>query len=131
MIGLLILSALIWFVGPAFKFGENNFSPLQGETARLLAIIIMIVLWGLNNLRIQRQGNKSNDELVSALQDNPGESANNIVSDQTSEEMQQIGERFAHALTTLKKLKFKGRGTTKALYELRSEERRVGKECRL
>ncbi|NOX93380.1 MAG: type VI secretion system membrane subunit TssM [Gammaproteobacteria bacterium] len=118
IIGLLILSALIWFVGPAFKFGENNFSPLEGETARLIAIIVIIVFWGLNNLRVQRQENKNNDELVTALQDNPGTEPNNIVSDQTSEEMQQIGDRFAHALTTLTKLKFKGKGKTKALYEL-------------
>ena len=118
IIGLLILSALIWFVGPAFKFGENNVSPLQGETARLLAIIIMVVFWGLNNLRIQRQENKNNDELLTALKDQPTTEPHNIVSDQTSEEMQQIGDRFAHALTTLKKLKFKGRGSTKALYEL-------------
>jgi len=118
IIGLLILSALIWFVGPAFKFGENNYAPLGGETARLLAIIIIIVLWGLNNLRVQRQENKNNDELLTALQDNPSAESNNILSDQTSEEMQQIGERFTHALTTLKKLKFQGRGKTKALYEL-------------
>jgi len=118
IIGLLVLSALIWFVGPAFKFGENNYSPLEGETARLLVIIIMIVLWGLNNLRVQRQENKNNDELVTALQDNPATESNNIVSDQTSEEMQQIGERFTHALATLKKLKFEGRGKSKALYEL-------------
>ena len=118
IIGLLILSALIWFVGPAFKFGENNYAPLGGETARLLTIIVIIALWGLNNLRIQRQENKNNDDLVTALQDNPSTEPNNILSDQTSEEMQQIGERFTHALTTLKKLKFKGRGTSKALYEL-------------
>jgi len=118
IIGLLVLSALIWFVGPAFKFGDNNFSPLESETARLLSIIVIIVFWGLNNLRVQRQENKNNDELVSALQDNPGAESNHIVSDQTSEEMQQIGDRFAHALTTLKKLKFKGKGKTRALYEL-------------
>ncbi len=118
IIGLLILSVLIWFVGPAIKFGENNYSPLGGETARLLVIIVMIVLWGLNNLRVQRQENKNNDELVTALQDNPATESNNIVSDQTSEEIQQIGERFTHALTTLKKLKFKGIGKSKALYEL-------------
>ncbi len=118
IIGLSILSALIWFVGPAFKFGEDNFSPLQGETARLLAIIVFIVFWGLNNLRIQRQEDKNNDELLSALKEHPAEESSSIVSGQTLEEMQQIGERFLHALATLKKLKFKGRGKNKALYEL-------------
>lgn len=118
VIGLLVLSAIIWFVGPAIKFGENNVSPLAGETARLLTIMFLVVFWGVNNLRIQRKENKNNDDLVAALQDNPDSGANNIISDQTSEEMHKIGERFTHALTTLKKLKFKGGGTTKALYEL-------------
>ncbi|TQV85872.1 type VI secretion system membrane subunit TssM [Aliikangiella coralliicola] len=119
--GLIVLSLLIWFVGPAIKFGENNFAPLGGETTRLLAIIIIAVIWGLNNLRIQIQENKNNNELVSDLQqgvDDKGASGSDILQDQTSEEMNQIGERFSHALATLKKLKFKGRGAKAALYEL-------------
>ncbi len=39
-------------------------------------------------------------------------------SDQTSEEMHQMNQRFSEALSTLKKLKFKGKGNKKALYEL-------------
>ena len=118
VIGLIVLSALTWFVGPEFKFGENNYSPLAGETARLLTIIVMIVLWGANNLRVRHQDNKNNEALVNAIQDAPEETANNIITDQTSEEMQQIGERFAHALATLKKSKIKGGGKVRALYEL-------------
>ena len=119
MIGLLILSVLIWFVGPAFKFGENNYSPLASENARLLAIIVVIVLWGLNNLRVQRHEHKNNDNLITALSDSTAtDSSNNLLADQTSEELQQMGDRFTDALATLKKLKFNGRGTNKALYEL-------------
>lgn len=118
LIGLIVLSCLIWFVGPYIKFGENNFAPLGGETARLLTIVIIAVLWGLNNLRIQIQEKKHNNDLVSDLQGERADEGGNIISDQTSEEMHQISERFSHALTTLKKLKFKGRGVKKALYEL-------------
>ncbi len=118
VIGLTIISMLIWFVGSAIKFGEDNFSPLASETARLLAIIVIVVIWGLNNLRVRAQENKNNSELVSDLQGTPVEDASHIITDQTSEEIQQIGERFTHALATLKKLKFKGRGSNKALYEL-------------
>lgn len=117
-IGLIVLSLLIWFVGPYFKFGDNNYAPLGGETARLLTIIVIVVIWGLNNLRIQLQEKKHNNDLVNDLQDEQSDGVNNIVSDQTSEEIHQINDRFSYALSTLKKLKFKGRGVKKALYEL-------------
>jgi len=117
VIGLTAIALLIWFVGAEFKFGEDNVSPLASETARLLAIIVVIVIWGLNNLRTRAQENKSNNELVDDLQSTQ-EEENNLIGDQTSEEIAQIGERFSHALATLKKLKFKGKGAGKALYEL-------------
>lgn len=118
IIGLIVLSLLIWFIGPYIKFGENNFAPLGSDFARLITIIVVVVMWGLNNLRIQLQDRKNNDQLVTDLQDDHGGAHSNIVSDQTSEEILLIRERFTHALSTLKKLKFKGRGVKKALYEL-------------
>ncbi len=118
MIGLVVLSLLIWFMGPSFKFGENNAAPLGGETARLITIIIFAVIWGLNNLRIQHQEKKNNNELVSDLQHESDSGISNIIDDQTSDEMSQMGERFTHALNTLKKLKFNGKGSKTALYEL-------------
>ncbi|MCF6324981.1 MAG: type VI secretion system membrane subunit TssM [Gammaproteobacteria bacterium] len=117
VIGLTAISLLIWFVGAEFKFGEDNVSPLASETARLLAIIIVIVIWGLNNLRIRAQESKSNNQLVDDLQTSQ-EEEKNLINDQTSGEIAQIDERFSQALATLKKLKFKGKGSRKALYEL-------------
>ncbi len=117
IIGLIVVSLLIWFVGPAIKFGSNNYAPLGGEVARLATIMIIIVLWGLNNLRINLQEKKQNEGLVADLQSNQT-SAHSIISEQQSEEIHVINERFAQALATLKKLKFKGGGSRKALYEL-------------
>ena len=117
ILGLIILSLLIWFVGPTIKFGSDNFAPLGGQVARLLSIMLVIVLWGLNNLRISMQNSKNNAELVADLQGNQS-NAQSIISDQRSEEMQVINERFTQALRTLQKLKFKGSGSRKALYEL-------------
>jgi len=114
IIGLIIVSLLIWFIGPAIKFGENNYAPLGSAVARLIVIMVIIVAWGLNNLREQLQDKKQNEELVEDIQDNQNATAYG----QNSEEMQQINERFSEALTTLKQLKFKGRGSKKALYEL-------------
>lgn len=115
IIGLIVLSLLIWFVGPMIKFGESNSAPLGSAITRLILIMIILVAWGLNNLRTQMQDKKYNDELVEDLKDNQ---VNDATSEQTLEEMQLINARFTQALATLKKLKFKGRGNKKALYEL-------------
>ena len=60
LFGLILLSLLIWFGGPLVKFGEGNSAPLGSATARLIAIMILVLIWGLNNLRIQLQNNKHN-----------------------------------------------------------------------
>jgi type VI secretion system protein ImpL len=117
LIGLLLIALLIWFAGPYIKFGEANTAPLGSVTARLLAIMVVIILWGLNNLRIQLQNNKSNKDLVEGLQESNAD-LQNPAGGQAAEEIHQINERFGQALATLKKLKFKGKGKNKALYEL-------------
>ena len=114
IIGLIVLSLLIWFAGPVIKFGESNYAPLGGAVARLVSIMVILLAWGLNNLRQQMLDKKQNTELVEDIQDNHNQPAY----DQNSEEIQQINERFSQALATLKKLKFQGRGSKKALYEL-------------
>ena len=118
LIGLLLISLLIWFAGPYIKFGDNNSAPLAGVVTRLVIIMILVVLWGLNNLRLQMKTNKNNQSLMSDIESNNEKGKINISSEQASEEIHQINERFAHALETLKKLKFKGGGKNRALYEL-------------
>ena len=118
LIGLLALSVLIWFAGPMIKFGEDNSTPMGSVIARLIAIIVLVVLWGLNNLRIQLMNNKHNNDLLGDLEQNHASMAHDAASEQSSEEMQQMNQRFIEALETLKKLKFKGKGSKKALYEL-------------
>lgn len=118
LIGLIALSILIWFAGPVIKFGDDNSAPLASVNARLIAIIILLVLWGLNNLRIQLMNKKHNNDLLEDLEDNQGEMFADVASEQSSEEMHQMSQRFSEALATLKKLKFKGKGSNKALYEL-------------
>jgi len=118
LIGLLALCILVWFIGPMIKFGEDNSAPLGSSTARLIVIIILVVLWGLNNLRIQLMDKKHNDDLLDDLESNQESLALDGSNDQSSEEMHQMNQRFSEALSTLKKLKFKGKGSKKALYEL-------------
>ncbi|RDH83836.1 MAG: type VI secretion system membrane subunit TssM [endosymbiont of Galathealinum brachiosum] len=118
LIGLIALSIIVWFIGPMIKFGDDNSAPLGSTVSRLVAIIVLVVIWGLNNLRIQMMNKKQNEELVGDLESNQESLVLDGSSDQTSEEMQQMNQRFSDALSTLKKLKFSGKGSKKALYEL-------------
>lgn len=116
--GLILISLLIWFGGPYIKFGEENTAPLAGAVTRLLCIMVIIILWGLNNLRVQLKAKKSNNELVEDLEENQAELQRNAESGQAAEEIHQLNQRFNQALGTLKQLKFNESGRKKALYEL-------------
>jgi len=118
IIGLLILSTLIWFIGPAIKFGDQNTALLASVSARLITIIIILLLWGIHNLFMQLKDKNNNNNLVNDLQQKQDDQSAELIAGQTGEEMQQMNERFVQALTTLKKLNFKGKGSKSALYEL-------------
>ncbi len=117
LVGLVLISLLIWYGGPLVKFGANNSAPLADPMVRMLCIMAVLIIWGLNNLRIQLQNKKSNQDLVEDLEQNQAQAAE-LGGGQAEEEIQQLGQRFNQALLTLKKLKFKGAGRKKALYEL-------------
>lgn len=118
LIGLIALSVIIWFVGPHIKFGESNTAPLESDFSRLIAIIILLVLWGLNNLRIQLTHKGNNQNLVEDLEKNQELQSEELTGDQKSEESQLLNQRFNDAIATLSKLKFKGKNKARALYEL-------------
>jgi type VI secretion system protein ImpL len=118
IIGLVAVSAIIWFAGPLIKFGEDNAAPLASSTSRLLAILLVVVLWGLNNLRIQQRNTKSNRALAKDLQQGQQKPQEDMSSGQAAEEVHQIGQRFSDALVTLNKLRFESKGRKRALYEL-------------
>ncbi len=118
IIGLIAVSLLIWFIGPTIKFGDSNFAPLGGEVIRLIFILIIVIAWGVNNLYVHKKNKKNNEEFVADLQQNQKQNDNSQVSEQSSNEIIQIERRFTDALATLKRLKFSGKGTKKALYEL-------------
>ena len=117
LIGLIIVALLVWFISPAVKFGDQNTAFLATESSRLITIVIMSLLWALNYLRLKLKDNSNTNSLVNDLQqvDN---SAGEMISDQKSEEMLQMGDRFSQALSTLKSLNANGKGAKAALYEL-------------
>ena len=43
-VGLLLISLFIWYAGPYFAFADRQ--PLESSTARLIAIALVVAIWG-------------------------------------------------------------------------------------
>ncbi|MCI0506839.1 MAG: type VI secretion system membrane subunit TssM, partial [Gammaproteobacteria bacterium] len=117
VIGLLALAFVIWFGGGSVRFGESNYAPLGSEVSRLTTIMVLMLAWGLNNLRANAHRNKQNKELIQDIEESQQQGAGPLT-DQSHEELTVLRERFTQALQALKKLKFKGKHGSKAVYEL-------------
>src|SRR5690606_3916873 len=99
ILGLVAVSVLIWFVGPYIAIA--GFVPLQTIVARLIAIMICMLIWGLNNLRVQMSVNKANSDLVDVVADEPVTGSQS--SARSTEEIALLKSRFEDALQTLRK----------------------------
>ena len=65
LIGILALLGLIWFGGPYLGIGDSQ--PLASPFNRLLAILILVVLWGGNNFRLRLKATQANDQMIDTL----------------------------------------------------------------
>src|SRR5690554_5129529 len=118
LLGVLILALLVWFGGPLVKFGEDNTAPLASSTARLLVILVLLILWGLNNLRLQWRDRQQIQAMVDDIQQSQA-NTQDYASNQGAGGVQQIQQRFFDALSVLRQRRFKGRANkSRALYEL-------------
>ena len=59
LLALVLISLVIWFAGPYVAFAD--YAPLESTTARLIAIALVVVFWGLRavlrELKAARAGN--------------------------------------------------------------------------
>ncbi len=65
LILVLSLSAVIWFLGPLWEIDGRT--PLASPFNRLLGMLVVVICWGLNNLRLQLLEQRDEDELVSGV----------------------------------------------------------------
>jgi len=111
IIGLLLLSLLIWFVGPLIAIG--GWEPLASTEARLIAILVVVVLWAIKTIWSVLRAAKNNAQVVNALAAAPDERDT-----ASEEEIAVLRDRFREALALLKKAKLGGRGRRRRLYQL-------------
>jgi len=96
LIGVIALSILVWFGGPYIAIADNKF--LESEVVRLLIIMVLLLAWGLNNLRMTMQAKSGHEKLANDLQ---GESANKDASQ--AGEVALLSARFKDAIETLRR----------------------------
>jgi type VI secretion system protein ImpL len=114
LIGIILLSLLIWFVGPILGFG--SFRPLAGGLTRFLVILVLFLIWGTVVLVGWLRRRKKNQELVNELaqESATGESGAEMAAD----EVARLRERMQDALGVLKQSKLGGTKGRQYLYQL-------------
>ena len=109
-LGLVAVLALIFWAGPLIGIGSSR--PLASVNARLIAILVVVILWMLNHLRKAIKANRANKQMVESLVEDEGEAE----PDRSAEELETLGKRFEEAVEVLKKSKGKKGGLN--LYDL-------------
>lgn len=66
LLAIVLFSLIVWFVGPLVAVADKVY--LASSTSRLLVIMVALLLWGLNNLRIKHKVNAANKALTEDLQ---------------------------------------------------------------
>lgn len=66
LIGLIAISILVWFAGPLIAIADKKI--LESDVVRLLIILLLLLAWGLNNLRLTAQAKSNNEKLANSLQ---------------------------------------------------------------
>jgi len=110
VLGLLAISVLIYLAGPLIGIGNSR--PLGSTNARLIAILVVVILWMLNHLRKALRANRANKQMVESIVEDDGPEE----PDRSAEEVATLGKRFEEAVDVLKKSK--GKKGSLNLYEV-------------
>jgi type VI secretion system protein ImpL len=104
LMGAALLALAVWFFGPLVAI--SGWAPFAGQSARLLAVLVISLLWGASNLWAARRARAGGEAMVKALAEpQPGPA---------DAELAAVAARFKEAMVRLKAHRFaKGR-----LYEL-------------
>ncbi len=111
LIGMLFLIVLIWFVGPLIAIGSLR--PFDGVAARLLAALVLLVIWAAFVLVGVLRRRKRQETLVEGMTENAGASAD------AGPEVEALRKGLQTALGELQRLRRKdGKSGRAYLYEL-------------
>lgn len=103
LIGLALLSLIIWVFGPIVRVGER--APLTSETVRIVLIALLVILWLIWLIVAQRRAIRANRMFVAEIAPPP-------VEKQLSpgdESVAAVGAKFQEVMAELKRRKLGGR----------------------
>ncbi|MFT5719173.1 MAG: type VI secretion system protein ImpL, partial [Oleiphilaceae bacterium] len=116
---LIILGLAVWFGGEFIRIGDAK-EPLSVIT-RLIIIMVFVLIWGANNMRIQLQKSKQNEKMLDDIAedaDKDQSSVNNTTSSNASKDEEKLlYSRFKEATDALKAHQFGGK-KRRTIYEL-------------
>jgi type VI secretion system protein ImpL len=94
LICLLLIAIFIWYAGPYFAFAD--YRPLETESARLIAIALIVACWAIWALLRRLRANRASGRLAEAvIRQSPREP------ERPSAETAKLRERFESAVATL------------------------------
>ncbi len=114
-IGLLCISALIWFLGPLVVIGDMV--PFESGVARLLTIFMLVVLWSANNLLIFYLDRRRSNQIASDLSVADATVGATPGQDDVEREISAMAMGFEHAVRVLKRVNGRGIGDKRYLYQ--------------
>ncbi|MDW2982062.1 type VI secretion system membrane subunit TssM [Rhodanobacter sp. KK11] len=105
LVGLLLLSLLIWFGGPYLGIGESQ--PLASPVVRLLVIIVIVVVWAVW-LQVQQMRVRGKAKQMASDLSGQGAPTGGERDDRAANERAQLQGRFQEAVDTLRKNRSSG-----------------------
>lgn len=118
---LILLALLIWFFGPDIAFSGH--APLESEIARLVAILVVVVVWAAYNIIALLRQRRTNQDVVNGLAAEPAAADAAAMPDDPKtvaarEESDALALRFREALAILREAKLGQGGRRRYLYQL-------------
>ncbi|MCB9959640.1 MAG: type VI secretion system membrane subunit TssM [Rhodospirillaceae bacterium] len=103
LIGVIILSLLVWFLGPLIAFAD--FAPLESALSRVLVIIVFFFIWVIALLIGMLRRRRANAKMARDLEET---ATGGSEPDAAGEEVAVLRGRLREALALLKKTKLGG-----------------------
>lgn len=105
IIGLIALSVVIWFGGPLIAISDSK--PLESDFSRLLAILVITLIWGLNNFRVQNKQKKKDADMLGDIAQSQTDKSS-AQDSRSLEESKVLQQHFQEAQAILKSSKKHG-----------------------
>ncbi len=113
LIIVIALALLVWFVGPLIAIA--GYVPLASAVARLGTIMVLLLGWGLNNLRLQKARQKADEKLADAVSEDADQAGEQADSSEVQADQAVLARQLKEALNTLRQSRL-SRG--RRLYDL-------------